>query len=380
MPTASAANDATVIALAYQRLTFSRPEAAVRLREAVGSVAAIYAHRESLRDLVPDIGDALAGHLAAPWGAALEAARHEIGWCEAHGVTVLPIDAPGYPSRLRRCHDAPIALYYRGTAALEAERAIAVVGTRQCTAYARDFIQSLMRDVAQQLPGTLIVSGLAYGVDVCAHREALEAGLPTVGCLAHGLDMLYPSVHRPVAEQMIAAGGLATEYPVATRPDRQNFLRRNRIIAGLADCTIVAESMEHGGSLVTARIAADYGREVFAVPGRATDIASAGCNNLLRRHRATMLTGLDDILDTMGWHTEREAREQRRRGIQTSLFNDLTPVQRQIVEALRPGDCQQNALSAACQLPINVVSATLFDLEMRGIVRALAGGVYHLIN
>lgn len=363
-----------------QRLLLYHPHEAAVLLDTLGSAEAVYEQRHNLRDAIPDIGDALVRLVDTSWERALARAEQELAWCERKDIRAMAYGTAAYPSRLMGMADAPQVLYFKGAADLEAPRTLAIVGTRRSTDYSRDVISHLMADIAATLPGTLVISGLAYGVDITAHREALANGLPTVACLAHGLDTLYPAAHRHEAIEMLKAGGLATEYQSETRIDRSSFLARNRIIAGLADCCIVAESMEHGGSLVTARLATDYGREVFAIPGRVTDKASEGCNRLILAGAAHPLLSAADLIHTMGWEAQQQADTMRRQGIQTQLFHDFTAEQKQLVDALRSADQSRNALCQICTMPINRVSAELLTLEMMGVVREKAGGMYHLIT
>ena len=366
--------------LAYQRLTFNHPQAAIQLLLAAGTADEIYAHRNDIRQIMPDATDTLCSLLSGDWSPQLSWAEQEIEWCDKKNIRILVAGTPDYPQRLINCVDAPIVLYYLGNADLNSQHIISVVGTRQSTSYGHDMLHTLIADLQKKIPDVLIVSGLAYGIDVCSHREAMAAGLPTVGVVAHGLDTMYPAAHRNVAIEMLHNGGLLTEYTSHTRGDRQNFLRRNRIVAGIADCVIVAESMQHGGSLVTARIANDYNREVFAIPGRISDKASEGCNDLIRHNKAYMLTCADDIIDSMGWHTAQETAAQRSQGIQPSLFPLLSHEQQVVVQTLHDADLQQNVISQRCNLPIGQVSSILFELEMQGVIKQLAGGTYHLIN
>ena len=227
----------------------------------------------------------------------------------------------------------------------------------------------------------LIVSGLAYGADINAHLQALHNGFCTIGVLAHGLDTLYPQAHRDTALRMVNQGGLLTEYMSETKIDRINFISRNRIVAGLADATIVVESASRGGSLITARIAQDYGREVFAFPGRVNDRYSEGCNNLIRNNGATLITSAENFVDAMGWQTDALLAKAQAQGIERELFPDLTPSQQIVVDVLRGnGDLQLNTLLVKTGLPISSLNQILFELEMSGVVRPLAGGTYHLIS
>lgn len=367
-----------LFSLAYQRLTMNFPQAAIELYHTAGTAEEIYAHRKDIREVAPDATDAFCRTLNISWDSYLSWAENELKWCEKKKIRYLHASHPDYPQRLLNCTDAPIGLFYLGNTELNSPHIISIVGTRQSTHYGHDMIHRIICDMKRMVPDLLVVSGLAYGIDVCAHREALANGMNTVGVLAHGLDTMYPASHRNTAAEMVRQGGLLTEYPSQTRGDRQNFLRRNRIVAGIADCTIVAESMEHGGSLVTARIANDYGRDVFAFPGRVGDKASEGCNDLIRKNKAIMLTSAQDIVDALGWQTVQEEKAIRSQGIQTDLFPTLSGEQKIIVDALKDNDLQVNILTSKTGLHISRVNAILFELEMMGIVKPYAGGTYHL--
>lgn len=370
--------DERLLMLALQQKVFGYPVVANELLQHTESVTEIYANSSRLSEILPDASPTLLRVLHSDWTPQLRRAEEELLWCEKKQIRVLlPSDA-SYPRRLLDCPDAPLALFYRGNADLNAAHVIAVVGTRQSTPYGHDIIHNLMSDLQRQLPDTLVVSGLAYGIDSCAHRESLDHSLPTVGVLAHGLDTIYPAAHRSLATKMLDRGGLITEYMSKTKGDRANFIRRNRIIAGMADTVIVVESKSHGGSLSTARIANDYGRDVATFPGRVGDVASAGCNILIRENKARLVTSTEDIIDGLGWVTISAAAEIRRKGVEMPLFQDFTPDQQLIVNALREGDMQQNMLCVKTGLPPGKVYALLFQLEMSGYVKPYAGGTYHL--
>lgn len=365
--------------LAYQRLTMNFPQAAMELYLEAGTAETVYEHRNDIRQLAPNATDYFVSIISGDWDNELRWAEKELEWCVSKRIRFLYPSHPDYPQRLLNCVDAPVGLFSMGNANLNSEHIISIVGTRQSTAYGHDMIHNIIQDLKRKVPDTLVVSGLAYGIDVCAHKEALSAKLPTVGVLAHGLDTMYPASHRNIAAAMLGQGGLLTEYPSHTRGDRQNFLRRNRIVAGMSDCTIVAESMSHGGSLVTARIANEYSREVFAIPGRICDKASEGCNGLIRSNKASILTSADDIIETLGWTTQQMRADAMTQGIQPSLFPSLTGEQQTIVNALRDGDLQLNMLAIKTGMPIGRLSALLFEMEMKGMLKAYAGGTYHLM-
>ena len=356
------------------------PEAAVQLYRKVGSATAVIDNRRNIGDILPGLRRNVAAALAGVDGARRKA-EAEIEYAARTGVRILPLGADGYPQRLADCADAPLALFFRGTADLNGRRVVSMVGTRRCTAYGQDCVRSFVRRLKELCPDALVVSGLAYGIDICAHREALASGLDTVAVLAHGLDNLYPPRHRDTADEMTRHGGLLTEYFTHTNADKLNFLRRNRIVAGMADATVVVESAHHGGALVTARLAQGYGRDVFAFPGRMGDEYSEGCNNLIRDNKAALITSADDLVRAMGWADDARMAEARRQGIERTLFPELTEDEQAVADVLgKDNDLQVNTLAARTSIPIGALSAVMFSLEMKGVVKLTAGGVYHLIK
>lgn len=331
---------------------------------------------DTLDQLVPAARTQLL-HLFAERGEeALSRAADELEFCRRHNIRPLALGTDHYPRRLAECPDAPAVVYYRGTADLDARHIVAVVGTRRITPYGKAHCERCCAELAEALPDALILSGLAYGVDIHAHRAALDNRLDTVGVLAHGLDTLYPSSHRDTARDMLLHGGLLTEYVAGVRPFAGNFVRRNRIVAGLADVTLVVESAEKGGALITAHLAADYNRTVCALPGRTDDEYSRGCLHLVRDHRAELVTGADDLMRLMNWVPTHNAQP-----LQLELFAGETPEQSALIKALRTAGSEGETAERLCiitNLPLSQVNATLFDLQMAAAVTLLAGGRYRL--
>lgn len=363
--------------LVMASLSYYRRQEALMLYRKAGSATAVIEAGSGICDIMPGCGKAFAAALKDT-SAARRRAERELEYCIRKDIKILGCNDEAYPRRLAECADAPIAVFYKGTANLNSLRVINVVGTRRCTACGRDNVIRLMKAVEETCPDMLVVSGLAYGVDICAHREALDNRLCTVAVLAHGLDNLYPSAHRETAGRMTEHGGLLTEYFTRTNADKLNFLNRNRIVAGMSDATIVVESASHGGALVTARLAGEYGRAVFAFPGRASDICSEGCNNLIRDGKARLITSAADLMQAMGWQRETPHGRIRRAGIEPELFPEYTADEQLIVNELeKSGDMHVNLIAAATALPMGRLSASLFSLEMKGALRCLAGGVYH---
>ena len=306
----------------------------------------------------------------------LERARQELDFTQEKGIRIITIHDEDYPHRLRECPDAPVVLYYKGCANLNSLHVLSMVGTRHCTEYGRDFCRTFLRDLSQLTTDVLVVSGLAYGIDINAHQQALANHIPTIGVLAHGLDQLYPSSHKHIANEMVHQGGLLTEYMRGAIPDKFHFVQRNRIVAGLSDCTLVVESKDKGGSLITAELAQMYYRDVFACPGRLTDAMSKGCNQLIAENKAALLQTADSFVQTMGW-----AVKVIDRPIQRELFVELSPQEERIVSVLKDYEPHSlNTLVVQCNIPIAQMHELLFELELKGVVKAMVGSQYRLLG
>ncbi len=363
------------LTIALTRLLPYNAQMQHQLIEAAGSVEALYEARNNLRSLLPEPSRHLVDSLAQ-WDTHLARAEQEITYAEAHHIRVLTPQDIDYPARLRECPDAPLVLYYRGSADLNCRHILSIVGTRKATEYGKSFCQRFLSELSALCPDVLVVSGLAYGIDINAHRQSLAHGLSTVGVLAHGLDQIYPRMHRQTAVEMLSHGGLLTEFMSGTNADKINFVSRNRIVAGMADATLVVESAAKGGSLITAGIAIDYGRDVFAVPGRVNDGASAGCNMLIRENRAALLQNAEELAASMGWATAKVENCP----VQRELFPNLSPEETLVCDALRNSDGKHlNQLTVETNMPVSKLSSLLFELEMRGVVRMLSGGTYRLV-
>ena len=373
-------NQETLYAVALTRINYFNVATSLQLYRKLGSATNIMEHPHDIRAVLPDATPRLIKALK-DISDAMRRAEKELEFDESHRIKPLVFNDDDYPQRLRECEDAPLVVYYRGTADLNKQRIISVVGTRHCTVYGQEIISKFISQLKELCPDVLVVSGLAYGVDIQAHRNALKNGFETVGVLAHGLDYLYPTAHRDTATEMLKQGGLLTEFMTSTNADKINFVRRNRIIAGTADATIVVESAAHGGGLITADIANSYGREVFAFPGNIGMPYSEGCNNLIRDNKAALITSAEDFVKTMGWEQDAKLKKAREKGIERQMFPELTDDETRIVNTLQhTNDLQANIISVKCGLPISTVASTLFNLELKGIVRLYAGGVYHLIG
>ncbi|MCM1521994.1 MAG: DNA-processing protein DprA [Muribaculaceae bacterium] len=306
---------------------------------------------------------------------AVREAAMEVEFINRNSIRTLWHTDSGYPKRLAQCPDAPLMLYAIGDTDLNSARIISIVGTRHATVYGTGFVEDAITELADKLADPLVVvSGLAYGIDIAAHKASLKANVPTVGVLAHGLNTIYPASHRDIAVRMVRSEGmLLTDYRTVDHIHRGNFLARNRIVAGLADCLLVAESDIHGGALVTAKLASSYSRDVFALPGRASDRYSRGCNSLIASDTARLVTSPTDIIDLMGWTVKSEE------GTQPALFTELTPEEEAIVAVIRAkGDASLTDLLCSLDTPVHRIMSTLIDLESRSIILALPGSLYRL--
>ena len=365
--------------MALTRLTNFNYQQALELYRMVGSAQLLYEHRNEIGDIIHDASPHLMAALQ-DWDDAMKRADFEQKYMYEHGIRGLVLSDEDYPQRLLECPDAPLVLYYKGNADLNQAKIISIVGTRRITTYGQDLVRRFVSHLKRYCPQLLIVSGLAYGVDINAHREALANGYPTVGVLAHGLDTIYPYRHRDTAAEMLNRGGLLTEFMTQTNADKPNFVRRNRIVAGMADAVILVESAVKGGGLITCEIAQSYNRAVFAFPGSVNAEFSKGCNNLIRDNGAGLISDADDFIKAMGWQDEAQRQRALADGIERSLFPDLSAQEQQIVSLLQEtNDLQLNILSVKTSIPIGQLTALLFQLEMKGVVKPLAGGMYHLL-
>ena len=362
------------------RLNYFSLAGMLELYRKVGSATLIMEHKNNLRDILPDVSDKLVNAIQNS-DEARKRAEVELEYDLRYGIEPLTMNDERYPSRLKECDDAPLMLFYKGNANLNQQRVINIVGTRHCTPYGEDLIRRFITDLKQLCPQVLIVSGLAYGVDINAHRQALDKGYETVGVLAHGLDDLYPNRHKETALRMIEQGGLLTEFLTQTNADKINFVRRNRIVAGMSDACILVESAAHGGGLITCEISQAYNRDVFAFPGRIGDAYSEGCNNLIRSNGAMLITSASDFVKDMGWQDDAKLMRAKQQGIERSLFPDLSAEEQAIVDVLTlHNDLQINRISVQSGIDISRLTVLLFQLEMKGLIRTLAGGMYHLLK
>lgn len=303
----------------------------------------------------------------------LEDAEEELRYIEDNEIDHYYFQDKNYPEKLKHCIDGPVLLFGRGNIDLVNKKVISIVGTRKITSYGQAFCQGLIEELAPLNP--VIVSGLAYGVDICAHKAAIDLNLQTVACLAHGLNQFYPKGHEKFAKSIEDNGGFFTEFWSTDVFDRNNFLRRNRVIAGVSEATIVIESAEKGGSLVTADIANSYNREVFAVPGRTTDAQSRGCNNLIKQQKAHVLTTAADIIYHLGWQLKENPKPR-----QTQLFVELDDEEKVIYRYLKEKEKELlDSIALECSLPVFKVASILMNMELKGVVRPLPGKLFQLV-
>ncbi|RDV14881.1 DNA-protecting protein DprA [Pontibacter diazotrophicus] len=328
---------------------------------------------------IPGLGNTrVRGLLDGAKGALLEA-EQILKQAEELDVQPLFYTSAKYPDRLKQIADAPVLLYYRGNANLNQKRIISIVGTRQVTSYGQTVTERIVDELKQF--SVMVVSGLAYGVDIIAHRAALQAGIPTIGVMASGLDIVYPAAHRKYAERMLTQGGLLTENVFGTKPDAPRFPARNRIIAGMSDCTIVIEAALKSGTLITADIAHSYDKEVLAVPGNITSPVSEGTNYLIKSHKAAAYTTAQDLVELLNWDLEDEAAARAKTNSPSFDASEFNPDELKVLQVLQQSkEEQMDNLSWKAQVPVSLLASVLLNLEFRGIVRALPGKRFRLLT
>jgi len=337
-----------------------------------GSVEAVF--HENPRHLlrVPGVGPKLVSYIRKK--SILLDAEKELKYIERHDIQLHFYLDESYPKRLRHISQAPILMYSKGSFDLNADRIISIVGTRKATEYGKMMCGRIIRELARYDP--VVVSGLAYGIDIAAHRESVAHNLSTIAVLGNGLGRVYPSQHHSIANRMLKKGGLLTEFNFETPPDKENFPSRNRIVAALADVVIVVESADSGGSIITAEFANSYNRDVAAIPGRGNDIMSAGCNRLIKTHKAHLVEGGEDIAQLLSWDDENTKAEARQR----AMFADLSEGEELLVELMNDGkETDLDLLSVQSKIPLGELATVLLSLEFKGVVRSLPGKRYFKI-
>jgi len=351
------------------------PKLARNLIAYVGDEKEVFSQKLNTLTKIPGIGLAIAQSIKS--SSVLDRAQREIEFISKHDIKPLYFTSDNYPRRLSYCDDGPIMLYVKGKLNLDCAKVVGVVGTRKASEDARLNCELLIEELAMRYPELVIVSGLAYGVDVCAHRAALKNGLDTYGVMAHGLDRIYPSLHRDTAKQMLHSGGLVTEFMSETNPDAPNFVRRNRIIAGLVDALVMVESGIKGGAIITATIAQSYNRDVLAFPGKPNEELSKGGNYLIKRNIAALIEGVKDVEYALGWESGDVEKVS-----QSSLFHSFDSHEEEVLYniMLEQKELTANELCMKSSLAISKVSAGMLSLEFAGLVKCLPGNAFRLIK
>jgi DNA processing protein len=337
----------------------------------IGDVQQIFKEKPSTLERINGIGSYVVKHLFDAEN--LRLAENELTYIKQNKVAYTYFLEDDYPKHLQNCIDSPILIFKDGNINLNNDKIISIVGTRNMSSYGRDFCNKLIEDLAVYNP--LIVSGFAYGVDICAHKAAIKNNLQTIAVLAHGLDQIYPKVHKKYIHQVNENGGFLTEFWHEETPLRENFLKRNRIVAGISKATIIVESAVKGGSLVTADIADSYDKDVFALPGRATDTYSKGCNNLIKNNKATLLTSSEDIIKMLNW----DLNVKPKITVQKQLFIELNQTEQTIYDYLqKDGKQSLDIIALDCNIPLYQLSSILLQMELKGITKPLPGKMFEL--
>jgi DNA processing protein len=359
-----------VFQLALTRVRSLGPVRQRKLIEQFGSAKQIFESTLSEISAVNGIGRLAASKIKSY--KQFEGLRVELEEAKAKGLDIHFYTDDSYPNRLRFCADAPNLLYSIGNIDLNKERFVSIVGTRRATNYGKRMVKKLIEQLSEHRVN--LVSGLAFGIDIYAHREALKYSIQNIAVVAHGLDRIYPNEHRQSVKSMLANGGLISEYPFGVKPDKEHFPERNRIIAGLTDATVVVESKKKGGAMITAEIADGYHRDVFAVPGKTEDALSQGCNFLIKKNRAHLLEDANDLLDIMNWRDQNETKKQ---GTQKKLFVSLTKKDEQILAFLKEnGTSHTEEIARSLNTTTSKLALQMLELEMNGLVRSHPGSLY----
>ncbi|MEZ4720673.1 MAG: DNA-processing protein DprA [Flavobacteriales bacterium] len=365
-------NEELLYQIALKKLDGIGATRAKKLVSYCGGVREVFEAPKKKLLTVPGIGQALVSKLNRE--SALELAEPELKFIEKNNVRPIFYLDKDYPKRLKHCEDSPLLLYISGNMNLNVPKVVSIVGTRNATSYGAKITERLIDGLKAH--DALVVSGLALGIDIIAHRAAVQAGLQTVGVLGNSLDRIYPHQNKAIAEKMKPKGGLITEFESGTKPDRENFPQRNRIVAGMADVTIVIESAVKGGSMITAQLATGYNRDVMAVPGAIDAPWSSGCNHLIKTNKAHMIEDIEDLEYLMGWEREEKGESQP----QKQLFVELNEEERKVYELLKEINKESlDNISLSSGMPVSKTSTLLLELEFKGVVKSLPGKVYSLV-
>jgi len=345
---------------------------AKKLLNHCGSPEKIFKTKASVLSAIDGIGQVLIKNLKDK--SVFKLAESELKFIQDNNINLVHYQDENYPNRLKHCMDAPVLMFASGNMNLNNRNIISIVGTREITSYGTEFCKKLIEDLAPLNP--IIVSGFAYGVDIIAHKAAMNYNLQTIGVIAHGLNQVYPKVHKKYVAKMEENGGFLTEFWSTSNPEKENFVKRNRIVAGMSEATIVIESAEKGGSLITANLANDYNRDVFAVPGRTTDKFSQGCNNLIKTQRANLLTSAADLIYILNWELEHKDKKV----IQKQLFVSLDSDEQKIYDYLQQhGKEELDSIALECDFPVFRISSVLMNMELKGVIRPLPGKLFEAI-
>lgn len=357
--------------LALQRVEGVGDIMAKKLLTLFGDAESVFKAKASQLTGIDGVGSVLIKNLRDK--SVFEKANQELDFIQKNEINVAYFQDENYPERLKHCIDGPVLLFTSGNIDLKNKKIISIVGTRQITSYGIEFCRKLMEDIAPLDP--VIVSGFAYGVDIVAHQLAIENNLQTIGVVAHGLNQIYPKTHKKYVAKVEQNGGFMTEFWSSSNPDKENFVRRNRIVAGMSEATIVIESADRGGSLITANMANDYNRDVFAVPGRVTDKYSQGCNNLIKTQKANVLTSAADLIYILNWDLEKETKP-----VQKQLFVTLDAEEQKVYDyLLKTGKEVMDIIALQCDFPIYKISGLLLNMELKGVIRPLPGKLFEAI-
>jgi DNA processing protein len=357
--------------LALQRVEGVGDIMAKKLLTHCGSAEAVFKTKTAQLAAIDGVGSMLLRNLKSQ--AIFDKANAELAFIRTNEINVAHFQGENYPERLKHCIDGPLLLFTSGQINLKNRRIISIVGTRQITSYGTEFCRKLIEDLAPLDP--VIVSGFAYGVDIVAHQMAMDHNLQTIGVVAHGLNQIYPKTHKKYVAKVEENGGFITEFWSTSNPDKENFVRRNRIVAGMSEATIVIESADRGGSLITANMANDYNRDVFAVPGRVTDKYSQGCNNLIKTQKANVLTSAADLVYILNWDIQKESKP-----VQKQLFVTLDDDEQKVYDyLLKTGKELMDIIALRCEFPIYKISGMLLNMELKGVIRPLPGKLFEAI-
>ncbi len=365
-------NESLLYTLALQKTANIGDITAKKLIQYCGSAEAVFKEKENNLQAINGIGKNVIKSLQN--SNLFQQAENEIKFINQNNIQVWYYQDKDYPQRLKNCIDGPILLFHTGNINLKQQHIISIVGTRNISPQGKRICEKIIEELSVLNP--IVVSGFAYGTDISAHKAAIDNNLQTVACLAHGMNQIYPKAHKKYMHQVEENGGFITEFWSSSNPDRENFIKRNRIIAGLSEAILVIESAEKGGSLVTADIANSYNREVFALPGRAEDNYSVGTNNLIKTQKAQLISSAADIIYYLNW----EVKQKQQKQVQTQLFTDLNSTEEKIIAFLRNKEkVGLDEIAFSCQLPIFSTSSSLLNLELKGLIRPHAGKQFELI-